>query len=292
MTLKSRFMKVAPPALIRAARGIRTTSYRMLAPFEQVLGIANDRNPPRYLKRFIGDPRNFRQGEAFASFLVGLGLKSSDSVVDIGCGCGSIAIPLSQFMGSSSRYLGLDIYAPAIDWCARHVTPRHPHFRFVHLDVSNPIYTSGGASASRARLPLDESSVDLVFLRSVFTHMNPSEIGAYLLDIGRALRPGGRCVATFFLLGPEQERLASEGRCSIPFAFGSNGWRYQYESSPYTACAQDEESIRRMADEARLLTTSVLYGRWSGRSERTAPELQDCVIFTKPSGTPISSEAP
>jgi SAM-dependent methyltransferase len=280
-TLKSRLMGIAPPWFIRTARDARTASYQMLAPFEQLLGIANQDNPPWYLKRVVGDPRNFWQGEVFASFLIGLGLKSNQDVVDIGCGCGSIAIPLIRFIGGGGTYVGLDIYAPAIAWCSQNITPRHPNSRFVHVDVNNPVYTSGGASAAETRLPLPNASADLVFLRSVFTHMNPDEIGGYLRDIGRVLRPDGRCVATFFLLNPEQEKLESEGRGSIPFKFGKDGWRYQFESSPYTACAQDEAMISHIARDAGLSITTVLYGRWSGRSVRTAPELQDCIVFAK-----------
>jgi ubiquinone/menaquinone biosynthesis C-methylase UbiE len=282
MMLKKRVMSLAPTWVLQTLREARTTAYRVLAPAEELLGIATPDNPPTYLKRVIGDPKNFAKGGPFADFLVREGgLARDEDVVDIGCGCGSIAFPLMKHIGQEGSYCGLDVYAPAIAWCTKNITSRYPRFTFRHVSVNNPIYNAAGEAARTSTLPLSDSSADLVFLRSVFTHMNADEVFNYLKEIARVLRPGGRCIPTFFLLNPEQERLSAAGAAKLSFAYGTREWRYVYESSPYTACAQDEAMLLRMSAEAGLAVRSVLYGSWSGRESPTAPELQDCMVLVK-----------
>lgn len=282
MTVKARIMRFAPRWGIQALREVRTSMYRVLAPVEVLLGIATPDNPPTYLKRVIGDPKNFGQGGPFAEFLLRAGgLKPEHDVVDIGCGCGSIAFPLTKHIGPGGSYCGLDVYAPAVAWCTKNITRRFSNFTFRHVAVSNPIYNAKGEAARTCHLPLGDATADLVFLRSVFTHMNPEEVSNYLKEISRVLRPGGQCVATFFLLNPDQERLTAAGESRLDFRHGTREWRYVYDSSPYTACAQDEAMLQRMGRDAGFEVRKVLYGTWSGRAEPSAPELQDCMMFQK-----------
>jgi predicted SAM-dependent methyltransferase len=49
--------------------------------------------------------------------------------------------------------------------------------------------------ADGRRLPLPESSADLVFMIDVVEHLSPSELAATFLEAHRVLRPGGRLIA-------------------------------------------------------------------------------------------------
>lgn len=62
-------------------------------------------------------------------------------------------------------------------------TKSPPHFRFIlNREIS---------------LPCADESADLVTAFSVFTHLYHEESYAYLMDIRRVLRPGGRAVFSF-----------------------------------------------------------------------------------------------
>ena len=50
------------------------------------------------------------------------------------------------------------------------------------------------------KLDFPDATFDFVCATSVFTHMLPAGVANYLREIRRVLRPGGRCLATFFVL--------------------------------------------------------------------------------------------
>ena len=62
-----------------------------------------------------------------------------------------------------------------------------------------------------------------MFLTSVFTHLLPHDLTHYLAEINRVLRPGGRCVATFFLHDAETAGHVRAGRSAfqLPHGYGT-----------------------------------------------------------------------
>jgi len=55
-------------------------------------------------------------GEAFVrDFQVRCRLRPNERVLDVGCGVGRIAIPLTEFLNSDARYEGFDVVAKGID---------------------------------------------------------------------------------------------------------------------------------------------------------------------------------
>lgn len=135
-------------------------------------------------------------GEAWAQVALRF-LPSDDSLVaDIGCGCGKMARFL---MGNPDlRFVGFDIFQPAIDWCRREFPPVFgDRARFVHLDVRSTLYNSTGVTpAEEVHLPLENGSVDLVICASLFTHLLEPEMRHYLSEVARVLRVGGRLLAS------------------------------------------------------------------------------------------------
>src|SRR5688572_16099054 len=57
------------------------------------------------------------------------GLKPGDDVLEIGCGIGRIAAPLTQYLRDGT-YQGFDIVPHGIEWCRRRITSRYPNFRY------------------------------------------------------------------------------------------------------------------------------------------------------------------
>lgn len=128
------------------------------------------------------------------------GLEPGGRVLDIGCGPGRLAIGLLDRGTNIAEYRGIDAHLPSVRWCARHLTRRNPAFRFEHVDVRTARYNPGGAVADgAARLPLADARYDIVYLYSVFSHMLPDGVRAYLREIRRVLAPGGVLFFTGFV---------------------------------------------------------------------------------------------
>jgi SAM-dependent methyltransferase len=84
----------------------------------------------------------FIVGEGWASLLARY-LTHGATVLDIGCGCGRTARFL--LLRPDIRYIGFDIFKPAIDWANEHVVPlTGGRFRFEHFDGYSAHYNPRG----------------------------------------------------------------------------------------------------------------------------------------------------
>jgi SAM-dependent methyltransferase len=143
---------------------------------------------------------DFREmGEWLAQFLIEHGLEPRHNVLDIGCGIGRIAIPLTRYITSEGSYDGFDLDERAIKWCRRRITPKHPNFRFVHANVLNPHYNESGVPAAQYRFPYGEGRFDFAWATSVIPHLDASGAANYIRETRKTLRPGGRFVFTCFI---------------------------------------------------------------------------------------------
>src|SRR5260221_14539559 len=103
--------------------------------------------------------------------LVNLGLTSASSVLDVGCGTGSLTQALFDYLGPQGLYYGTDIGAEAVAFCEKNY--RRPNFHFLRNETT--------------RIPIDGKQFDIIVLFSVFTHLYPQEIRAMLEDLRRLL---------------------------------------------------------------------------------------------------------
>lgn len=228
---------------------------------------------------------DFREtGEEFFTYFVDIGgLRPADAVLEVGCGVGRMAVPLTRFLtDGGGRYDGFDVMADAVAWCRTHITPRFPAFTFQHAALRNRAYNvSATTLATDFVFPYPDASFDFVCLTSVFTHLLPDEVQHYLAEIVRVLRPGGRSFSTFFLLNAESLGLMRAGLSPhFPFAHRLDDCRVQDADVPEAAVAYDEERIRRWYRAAGLaIAEPVRYGTWCGRLDGLS--LQDIVLALK-----------
>ncbi len=171
--------------------------------------------------RQFGGQRFVREGRYLVELLrEHAGVDASSEVLEIGCGCGRMALPLADVL-ESGHYLGMDIDGKALRACTEHSRLQASGFQFQLVDVFNGVYNpTGTQSAETYRFPLTDCSFDVIFLMSVFTHMLPDAVANYISEIARLLKPGGRCQFSAFLMdyGHQGVALAFNtelGRCRV-----------------------------------------------------------------------------
>jgi SAM-dependent methyltransferase len=274
-----------PAGAFRLLRACRAAALFALEPLDWAARAVNGRRdyPPLRLRRYVGPLRSFEtSGAEFMGYCrLLLELRPDERVLDVGCGCGLMALQLRDYLDAGGRYTGLDIHAPSIEWCRRHIARAHPNFEFARIDVRSDAYNPGGRHAAEEyAFPYEGGSFDAVLLKSVFTHLRPGAVENYLKEVARLLSPGGRALATFFLLNGRQEALRREGLNRIDFKYGEGVWRHAYRESPESAVAYREEFVLGLLERHGLaLKRPALYGGWSGFREGLS--FQDMLLLER-----------
>lgn len=147
----------------------------------------------------FGGERFIEAGDRLIDFLSTRSLLASDAeVVEIGCGVGRYALALKR-SGKQYRYTGVDIDASSINWCKSNLADASHSFHL--LDVSNGAYNQAGDldPTSVSFSTFADGTASLVFLWSVFTHMELDHIRHYLSVMRPMLRDGGTIVFSAFI---------------------------------------------------------------------------------------------
>lgn len=127
----------------------------------------------------LGRERRFRE------MLLGPArLKPGESVLDVGCGTGSLAIAAKRHVGDAGRVLGVDASPEMIARARRKARGRR-------VDVAFEI----GVAES---LPMADAQFDVVLSTVMLHHLPRSIRGQSVVEMRRVLKPAGRLVAIDF----------------------------------------------------------------------------------------------
>jgi SAM-dependent methyltransferase len=231
---------------------------------------------------FIGHGDFEQIGEEFKQHFTELAnLQPDERVLDVGCGIGRMAVPLTGYLSEKGGYWGFDIVKDGIEWCQRHITPKFGNFHFQHSNIYNKLYNQNGKVQARDyRFPFENGFFDFVFLTSVFTHMLPSDVENYTSEISRVLRTGGRCLITFFILNEESRNLIRSGSSTLDFKYQIEGCLTTSESVSEDAIAYDEELVKKLFENHGLvIRRPIHYGSWCKRENFLT--YQDLIIAEK-----------
>jgi FkbM family methyltransferase len=118
-------------------------------------------------------------GKVEVAILRHYGLKPDDFLVDVGCGSGRLARPLSSYL--RGKYSGFDVVEELVEHAR--LTVNRPDWRFEAID--------------HIGIPEADGCVDMVCFFSVLTHLLHEHSYWYLEEAKRVLKPGGKIVVSF-----------------------------------------------------------------------------------------------
>jgi ubiquinone/menaquinone biosynthesis C-methylase UbiE len=161
--------------------------------------------------------------EDCAMLLQALGLKSGQTVCDIGCGNGFYSLKMAQLVGDQGQVIGVDIQQEML---------RMLEARAKDENVRNIKLVVGGPDDPR----LAESSVDLILLVDVYHEFSYPE--QMLRGMRKSLKPGGRIALAEFRLEDRNvpiKLLHKMTKKQILKEFEPNGFRLveQFDRLPW-----------------------------------------------------------
>ena len=109
----------------------------------------------------------------------GLSFSGFNNILDFGCGCGRLLIPMS-ILADAGKLSGTDIDAEAIAWM------RNSYSCFKDLDVN----------AEAPPTKYGDGQFDFIYSISIFTHLPEEMQRAWLGELARIIKPGGHGIFT------------------------------------------------------------------------------------------------
>jgi SAM-dependent methyltransferase len=263
-----------PKPVVESLRLVRTATLWLLEPLDWLhrrLTLASDRGPvpPLWIRRHSGPIEAFERAAAqMSATIAALGLlRDDDAVLDVGCGCGSMALEFRRLLGPRGTYVGFDVHQPSIRWCQNHFAADQ-RFRF-DLAALHTAWTKGGGAVEEYCFPMEDAAADFVLAKSVFTHLLEGQAQHYLQEIRRVLRRGGTALITAFLLD-------DDGASRI-FPYGGPDIWWSVKWRPEAGLAYRREQFLRMAARADLTLNRSIDGYWSGGG--VVPHFRNVVIL-------------
>lgn len=132
------------------------------------------------------DPDNWRRLESDErrallppeQILSEIGLETGHTIVDVGAGTGYFAIPAADRVGPHGIVYAVDVAAPMLDLITRRIAGKELPIELVHSQETD--------------IPLPEGIADHVFTSTVLHEVDPKRRIAFVQELVRLLKPGGR----------------------------------------------------------------------------------------------------
>jgi SAM-dependent methyltransferase len=216
----------------------------------------------------------------------GVILDSAARVVDLGCGCGRLAAQLAPILNGSGSYTGFDTWAEGIAWARANIASVYPSFRFERLGASRLGKDPGYAGESAFDLDLEDGSCTAAVAASLLTHLSFDAALAYLRELARVLRPGGRAYVTVFIYDDEGRQILERRRLGILPAhrMRHNEHGAVFKHPDYFDMYFTEQAVAALSAEAGLEPVLRRAGSWRGSDTGRMRRIghQDLLILRRP----------
>ena len=191
-------------------------------------------------------------------------LQPHERVLDVGCGCGRVALALTEYLADSGSYAGFDPDREYIAWCTEHISGQDKRFHFEHIDVQAVPYNPDGKIAiEHLVFPNRDRTFDVALLSSVFTHMYDTGIAHYVRELARVLRPAGRCLISALLMNDATRRAVQAETTFFAFVHTLGQWNWTLEpDNPLEAVSNDEQWLCETFAHHGFRLEDIEYGNW------------------------------
>lgn len=207
-----------------------------------------------------------------------LSIKPDQKILDIGCGCGRIAIHFLDYLSGQGQYIGIDSNKELLSYCVDNISKVNNNFQFKFIDAYNGVYSQDGKLKCKDIVfPIENESVDIVIMWSVFTHMYLADIDSYLKEVHRVLKKGGFFIASLNLYNKFISNQIKMGKSYLDIKYRINEDSYSLDKEvPENGFAHNEETIKEFYWRNGFLIREIKYGVWS--SKELVGEFHDCII--------------
>jgi SAM-dependent methyltransferase len=209
--------------------------------------------PPRYLRHCA----EFQDDETFFHFakldvdrlIKNCHLDTEKCILDVGSGTGRLAFGILNQLGEIKSYQGIDVLPLQVDWCQRHITPFHPMFQFKRLDLKNSRYNPNGEVLdSNFKFPFGGDDFNIIYLYSVFSHMEEKDMCVYLHDFRRVIKKDGFLFFTTFV-----ERNVPD------FTINPDNYRLNWGNGPLHCVRYDFDYLTKLLERYGFEISTFLY---------------------------------
>ena len=242
--------------------------------------------PPVEMMNVIGsfDASHFRANmlQFFNEFYWRRLLSPNSHVLDLGCGCGRLAMPISMLL-ESGKYYGIDVWKDGIEWCRSNISARRPAASFYLAEANNNYYFEARTNAKNIfSVPFAPSeSIDFAFAISLFSHLVYDDALSYYRDVARALKPGGVLYVTGFVIDKFFSQFQRETGQHAQLQEDAEGCFYAYSGQDFFA-GFSPAKWQELFAAAGLEVLSFELGSWALKPG--ARPYQDTFVVAKPTG--------
>ncbi len=257
---------------------VRKIYYTPIDIYEKIFGLKDDLSPPKGMT-FIGSGDFKKTGDHYLQMLItDCGLLPSHKILDIGCGIGRLAVPLTAYISKEGSYEGFDIVRQGIEWCKDKISKKFPNFNFTHIDLRNELYNlETDTTSAEFTFPYEDHSFDIVIATSLFTHMLPKDTERYVQEVSRLLKLNGKFLCTFFILN-EVSKIAMKNNLHFNFQHIRGNYSLMDEKVKEANIAYEENYLNAMFSKNSLKIDKLTYGYWSGSNMIEKKEFQDTYV--------------
>jgi len=260
---------------------VRRLWYLPVDLWDSITGKRGKMTPPKGAI-FVGSGDFIKIGQQLLNRMIRfVDVKPDDTVLDVGCGIGRLAVPLTDYLSKNGAYYGFDIVKQGIDWCNKHIAKKYPNFHFLHTPLKNDLYNLETDIESHYFIfPYENNLFNAIVLNSVFTHMVADDVANYLKQIHRVLAENGKGMASFFILNDASKENISQGKTDFIFPYPYKNCFLMDNKVKEANVAYDETILLEMFRQANLKIEHIHYGEWSKGTIINDFDFQDIIIFS------------